>query len=179
MYDKEGVSDYPAEWVAVTGAYDAVDREWKEGSKEKGLFRCEGQEKVKVRAKSVTGVTGVYSSPLGSQSPSSQYWLSTTWDSRWDMTSHAHNLKTQKEELALWGCWPSIYSTHMPGSKPSWLVPTCLSPLEYFRYALPSVEEPGTSLHGSAWVPSAAQGREVALSCWCQALIFPALQQSM
>lgn len=67
----------------------------------------------------------------------------------------------------------------MPCSKPSWLIPTCLSPVEYFRCTLPSVEEPGPRLHGSACGPSAAQVREVALSCWCQALIFPALQQSM
>lgn len=107
------------------------------------------------------------------------YELFNSWEFRWEMTSHACNLRIQDKGTAPRGCRASIYSTHMPGSKPSWLVPTCLSPVEYFICTLPSVEEPGPRLHGSAHGPSAAQAREVALSRWCQALICPALRQSM
>jgi hypothetical protein len=67
---------------------------------------------------------------------------------------------------------------HMPGSKSSRLPPICLPRVEYFRFTTPSVEGHKPRQHSSAWGPSAAQGREVARSSWCQACDFPARSQA-
>ena len=49
--------------------------------------------------------------------------------------------KSRRKERPHKDAGPLFISLRMPGSEPSRLIPICLSPVEYFRFTVPSVEE--------------------------------------
>lgn len=49
--------------------------------------------------------------------------------------------KSRRKERLHTDAGPLFIPLRMPGFKPSRLIPICLSPVEYFRFTVPSVEE--------------------------------------